>query len=1757
MAVATSTTFRIFVSSTFADLVEERNSLQNRVFPRLRALCEQHGARFTPVDLRWGVSVEAGQDQRTMSICLEEIRRCQQTTPRPNFIVLLGQRYGWRPLPAEIPLEDVEHMRGTVALHDGAALFERLYNAIDRNAVPNVYCLRARTADIEAEWNAIEREVLLLFEAICKELKWPFAKRVKYGGSATEQEVAYGVLRQDVLESARQHVHAFFINTPHLLQASARTNRADAPEPNHHATADQPLQALKDRLREALGANVHEYDLAPSTAPVTIHLDRLCEDTYAALARTIEREAERLSAHDPLEREIDAHRAFAFERSRIFIGRTEVLSRIDAYLRDAGGRVFAVIGPSGSGKSAVMATAYTGAQRAHPRVALVTRFIGFTAESSNGVALLDSLSREISQIFGQPAPPSYAEYPRMAGVFRERLQLARPDQPLMVFLDALDQLPASDSARNLSWLPLDALPPHVHLLVSASSDSPGPAGMLEDKLAQSHRARLRPMPLDEADELLTLWLADAHRDLQSSQREALTSAFRLSGLPLYLRFAFEQCRLWRSFDAPQRLAADVLASIRALFAQLSDPANHGDMLVRSSLGFLRAAKDGLTEDEMVELLSADPEVMADFRARFPESPKADQLPMVIWSRLYYDLRPYLTERGARGSAVLNFFHRQMREVATSEYLDERAQSQRHGVLARYFESKPNAFGRQVYNARKLSELPYQQRKSGMWKELEATLCDLPFIEAKCAAGLIYDLLADYDAAILTPELPDSAKERISAFARFVRAQAHLLSTHPHLTLQQALNEPDAAAPAQSAARLCAGEAGPRLRWIGKPQQTSACVLTLYGHTSYVNGCDVSPDGTRIASASSDNEIKIWNAATGKEELALRSLPMSEESCQYSPDGTRVVSGTRDGQVVVWDASSGILIWVKKLHDRPVPCCRFSRDGKRIVSVSWDGRLKVLDAGNGEEQLGIDAHRGDACWAEFSNDGAGIISAGGDGELKWWDAVSGTMLRSVDAHESEIMSARFSRDGAWIYTASQDTLVKRWDATTLALSATYVGHEAGVWAAAISPDGKRLVTGAGDGSIKVWDAESGSELASLREHTNEVWGLAFFADGSRFVSAAWDNMVKVWDLQSAEQSAAIAQAIGPPHEGAGHWGYMIACCCAPDGSSYAAGSNDGSLRIWDAATGQALGVFALHQDFIFACAYSPDSRWVVSGAWDGAMKVFDTRAMRECASASLPTQIVYCAFSDDGKRVAACSTTEIRIWNFDNGALSLHKSWKSMEAFISCALLPGGERLAVALDSGRIVFWDIATEEVVGELPGHERQIMFSVSRDGRLLAATSEQGVVWIWDIDKRAEWMTLYGHRERVVACNFSADGKRLVTGSWDGTARIWELDSPDRSTVLEGHTDQLQDTCFTPDGARILSVAVDHTARLWDARSGTALGELLWPPDSASVCAFAPDGAYVVTASCRHAAKIWNAETGAPVRLLSGHQEAVRALAFSPQAELLTASADGTLRLWSAGNGEALAIVGRHGAPIAACALSPDGTWVATAGHDRLIKLWEVRTGTEIGRLAGHGDWVSALLVAANGHRIVSCSLDKTARIWDSTTRQQLHVLRAHDASIGTAAASPDGSSIVTGGEDGVLHVWDVASGKHGLALTGHRGAIRACEFTGDAIVSASRDGTLRVWDAQTGRTRAELKGHAGAVLACATAPDGRHLASASQDQFAKIWDLSTGELRAEYWVGAAALAVSWCPRGRRIAVGDVMGNLRLLEIEELQAAGPGNAG
>jgi NACHT domain- and WD repeat-containing protein len=234
--------------------------------------------------------------------------------------------------------------------------------------------------------------------------------------------------------------------------------------------------------------------------------------------------------------------------------------------------------------------------------------------------------------------------------------------------------------------------------------------------------------------LLVAWLNEALRTLQPQQRIEVLTKFRGCPYPLYLKLAFEEARRWKSWDRNVGVMGNVAGILGNLFDRLEKPQQHGTMLVSRALGYLAASRHGLTEDELLDVLSADKEVLADFQKRSPKSPLLDRLPVVLWARLIADLEPYMTQRQAESTTVLTFYHRQVGEVATTRYLGDGRKLHAHQSLARYFCSKVDPTTNRMWDgnyARGFNELPYQQASGGMWSEAFETLTSPGFLEGRC------------------------------------------------------------------------------------------------------------------------------------------------------------------------------------------------------------------------------------------------------------------------------------------------------------------------------------------------------------------------------------------------------------------------------------------------------------------------------------------------------------------------------------------------------------------------------------------------------------------------------------------------------------------------------------------------------------------------------------------------------------------------------------------------------------------------------------------------------------------------------------------------------------------------------------------------------------------------------------------------------------------------------------------------------------------
>jgi hypothetical protein len=294
------------------------------------------------------------------------------------------------------------------------------------------------------------------------------------------------------------------------------------------------------------------------------------------------------------------------------------------------------------------------------------------------------------------------------------------------------------------------------------------------------------------------------------------------------------------------------------------------------------------------------------------------------------------------------------------------------------------------------------------------------------------------------------------------------------------------------------------------------------------------------------------------------------------------------------------------------------------------------------------------------------------------------------------------------------------------------------------------------------------------------------------------------------------------------------------------------------------------------------------------------------------------------------------------------------------------------------------------LVGHDRMVTgLAFSPRGDLLASSSWDGSVRLWDPHAGRVTRILTGHQGFVECVAFRPDGKRLASGGADHVVRIWDLLRAEQVRTLEGNTDVVHSVAFSHDGGRIASAGRDHQVRVWKADSGEVLWTLKGHTGPVLSVAFHPEGKWLASAGRDGTVRVWDTQTGRHRSTYRGHSGEVRSVAFSPDGRLLASGGqDKTVRVWDAQGNEVFKFRG-HSFPIHAVAFSPDSRYVASANSRAsgvggegeevgTIKVWEARTGQEFFTLHGHTGPITGVCFSPDGRSLASSSQDKTLKVW-----------------------------------------------------------------------------------------------------------------------------------------------------------------------------------
>lgn len=403
------------------------------------------------------------------------------------------------------------------------------------------------------------------------------------------------------------------------------------------------------------------------------------------------------------------------------------------------------------------------------------------------------------------------------------------------------------------------------------------------------------------------------------------------------------------------------------------------------------------------------------RRKNPDQPPVNALPPIVWSRLYFELEPYLIERAADGATCYAFFHRQFGDAVRAAFLGAEQALARHAHLVAYFAALGGRDPNRRPRPRTLAELPWQQTQAGLCAELETTLTHFDFAMAKCEAGQADDLVDDYRRALSVMPKPSLT---FKLWENLFRTRRHILRrgnehwpTHKIL-LQLAMEHADNS-PLTQAAERWLEQGYCDWVWLRNPLRAKEagidpCIAVLEGHVAAINGVQALPDG-RLLSWSDDCVLALWDPASGQCLAQLLTEDSGSVGCIELLSDSRLVSWCinlreqSDHAIDLWDLATSTHLASLRGHLKTVQGVKqLSND--RLLSWSFDNTLRLWDLNRHKCLRIYKGHTNLVLDAEFLPDGC-LLSYGCDGTLRLWSLNHNRCLGIFEGHTDSVSNVK--------------------------------------------------------------------------------------------------------------------------------------------------------------------------------------------------------------------------------------------------------------------------------------------------------------------------------------------------------------------------------------------------------------------------------------------------------------------------------------------------------------------------------------------------------------------------------------------------------------------------------------------------------------------------------------------------------------------------------------------------------------------------------
>lgn len=565
---------------------------------------------------------------------------------------------------------------------------------------------------------------------------------------------------------------------------------------------------------------------------------------------------------------------------------------------------------------------------------------------------------------------------------------------------------------------------------------------------------------------------------------------------------------------------------------------------------------------------------------------------------------------------------------------------------------------------------------------------------------------------------------------------------------------------------------------------------------------------------------------------------------------------------------------------------------------------------------------------------------------------------------------------------------------------------------LSPDRATLAIVGKEARVRLLDWPSGTLAAEWPTGQREVNGACFSADGTVLWTAGDDGTVCQWDRATHERKYAI-DAHTP------NLAYELVYD-APRQRLVSCG-REGTIRVWDAATGAPLGTLEGHADTVETIQLHPDGRRLVSISADQTVRLWDLSSLScETTIPNKHQQPKHVAFSPDGRWLAIGWMHMVTVVDLSSGSFSVER--------------------AVANELTRLCFDDSSQRLFVGHLIGVIDEWALSPDETGKPT-----------WNSVNRA-WLA---HADDVYHLTYAPQTRELISAGRDGQVLAWSGSIADSTLQHDVRLKRLRDFIFVPQRHELLIASEDGVTRYrrfnegelasvetteWRLHSGGRWNRVAAPADGRWLAAGGETGRVA----------IWNHDattTDAPLIEVQVFDETyVSSLTFRPDGRHLYATARGDVQpQWidvATGLREPLPFADR----CAEAAFSVDGSALATV-FNRSLRVLDWPTRRLLCELPSPSVGGRNLLFLPDG-RSIAIAIERKVRIHDVATGQLQHELLGHNGSIWGLSVSPDGRTLASaGGNEGLLKLWHVPTGQHLADLRiGTSGEVCRCAFSHD---------------------------------------------------------------------------------------------------------------